>query len=142
MTCFWLFAVILFAVAEGITTQLISIWLAGGALAAFISSLAGTDFTFQVVIFIIVSSLLLILTKPIVRKILSHEPEKTNADSQIGKTTIVTQKIDNILETGEVKLNGIYWSARSENGLPIDKDSRVLVKKIDGVKLIVELLDN
>ncbi len=138
MVYMWLGAVILFALVEVITTQLVSIWLAGGALAAFCASLAGADVTLQWILFVAVSAILLILTKPLVKKIINREPEKTNIDAQIGKTTIVTQKIDNIKETGEVRLNGISWTARSENGEPIDEGSRVLVEKIDGVKLIVK----
>ena len=138
MVYMWLGAVILFAVVEAMTTQLVSIWLAGGALAAFCASLAGTEVTLQWILFVAVSAILLILTKPLVKKIINREPEKTNIDAQIGKTTIVTQKIDNIKETGEVRLNGISWTARSENDEPIDEGSRVLVEKIDGVKLIVK----
>ena len=76
--------------------------------------------------------------KPFVKKITSREPEKTNVDAQIGKTTIVTKKIDNISETGEVKLNGVTWSARSINGDCIDEGSTVIVEKVEGVKLIVK----
>ena len=138
MIYMWLGAVILFAVVEAMTTQLVSIWLAGGALASFCASLAGANVTLQWILFVAVSALLLILTKPLVKKIVGREPEKTNIDAQIGKTTIVTQKIDNIKETGEVRLNGISWTARSESGETIDEGSRVSVEKIDGVKLIVK----
>lgn len=136
----WLAAIIAFAVIEAMTAQLVSIWFAGGAVAAFIASIAGAGTMTQWILFVAVSALLLIFTKPFVKKITNREPEKTNVDAQIGKTTVVTQKIDNIAETGEVKLNGISWSARSTDGGIIEAGKTVSVEKVEGVKLIVKSL--
>lgn len=133
----WLAAILFFTLIEICTTQLVSVWFAGGALAAFVSCLAGADKTIQWVLFAAVSAMLLVLTKPLVKKLTQNKPEKTNIDSQIGKTTVVTKKIDNIAETGEVKLGGLYWSARSSDGTVIEENEKVVVEKIDGVKLIV-----
>ena len=133
----WLAAVVAFAVIEALTTQLVSIWFAGGAVAAFIGSVAGAVTLTQWILFIAVSALLLVCTKPLVKKITEREPEKTNVDAQIGKTTVVTDKIDNIAETGEVKLGGVSWAARSSGGEIINSGETVVVEKVEGVKLIV-----
>lgn len=134
----WLAAALIFAVAEACTLQLISIWFAGGALAAFVCAVLGTDVNVQWIVFAAVSALLLAVTKPVVKKLTKNQCEKTNIDAQIGKITVVTKKIDNIAEVGEVKLNGLYWSARSEDGNVIEADERVRIKNVEGVKLIVE----
>lgn len=134
----WLLAIVAFVLIEIFTTQLVSIWFAGGALAAFIGCLAGAGQTVQWILFIAFSVFLLIITKPLVKKLTKNQREKTNIDAQIGKTTVVTQKIDNIAETGEVKLNGLFWAARSADNSVIEKDEQVRVKNVEGVKLIVE----
>ena len=135
----WLIAAILFVVIESVTTQLISIWFAAGAVAAFIAALAGGNLTVQWSLFIAFSLVLLIATKPLVKKLTKNSTAKTNVESNIGKITVVTSKIDNIAETGEVKLNGLVWSARSLDGEVIEEGSKVIVKKVEGVKLIVTL---
>ena len=62
----------------------------------------------------------------------------TNADRFVGETAVVTQAIDNIAETGLVKLQGTVWTARTADGSVIAEGEKVTVKAIEGVKLIVE----
>ena len=62
----------------------------------------------------------------------------TNADANIGKEVIVTEDIDNLLFKGEVKVNGQLWSAQSLDGEKIDKNSKVVIRKIEGNKVFVE----
>lgn len=134
----WLGAMVAFALIEALTAQLVSIWFAGGAVAAFIAAMLGAQKQTQWIVFIAVSALLLIFTKPIVKKVMNRPPEKTNIDAQLGKTTVVTRTINNISETGEVKLNGVSWVARSVDREPIAEGETVIVEKIEGVKLIVK----
>ncbi len=134
----WLAAFFVFSVLEGITTQLVSIWFVIGSAAAFVSSLCNVPIYLQVIIFIAVSLVALIVTRPLVKKKLEVKIEPTNADRCIGTTATVVEDIDNINGKGQVKVDGKIWSARSENNEIIQKDTLVTVKKIDGVKLIVE----
>ncbi|MDD6213615.1 MAG: NfeD family protein [Firmicutes bacterium] len=133
----WLAAIIALAVIETLTVQFVSIWFAGGAVCALIAYLLGADTTVQLVTFIIASAVLLVCTRPFVKKFQRGRVERTNADSLIGKTAVITQSIDNIAGEGEAKINGNYWTARSSDGSPVEKDSVVTIEKIDGVKLIV-----
>jgi len=137
MTYAWLAAIIAFVAIEAMTSQLVSVWFAGGALAAFIGACFGTGITIQWILFVATSALLLILTKPFVKKITGRTPEKTNTEAHIGKTTIVTRTIDNIKESGEVKINGVSWSARSDDESVIEDGEKVIIKRIEGVRLIV-----
>lgn len=134
----WLVAFFVFSVLEGITTQLVSIWFVIGSVAAFVSSLCNVPIYLQVIIFIAVSLVALVVTRPLVKKKLEVKIEPTNADRCIGGTATVVEDIDNINGKGQVKVDGKIWSARSENNEIIQKDTLVTVKKIDGVKLIVE----
>ena len=88
--------------------------------------------------FFIISIASLLLTRPLVRKYVDTVKQPTNADMVIGKTALVTEDIDNIAAAGAVTVGGKVWTARSAGGEPIARDSIVVVKRIEGVKLIVE----
>ena len=138
MTYAWLIAAIAFALIEMFTAQLVSVWFIAGALASLIASMLGVSTTLQWILFIAVSAVTLIATRPLVKKITSAAPEKTNADANIGKSAIVTDTIDNLAGTGSVKLGGISWTARSINDSVIPEGSTVTVENIEGVKLMVK----
>lgn len=139
MSLFWTILTVVLALIEAATPQLITIWFAGGSFAALILSVCGFSFPWQLTVFILISILLLIFTKPLVKKIKENPNIKTNTDALIGETAIVTEEIDNVHECGAVKLRGIIWMARSLNGDIIKKDAVVEIKKIEGVKLIVDI---
>ena len=142
MEFLWLILFVAFLVLEAATTQFICIWFAGGSLVAFICSLLNLSTSVQIWVFIIASALLLVFTRKIVRKLKSNDNAKTNIDALIGETAIVTEDISNIAAKGSVKVRGNSWSARSADGSPIEKDSYVTIKEIEGVKLIVDKIQN
>ncbi|MBR0415162.1 MAG: NfeD family protein [Clostridia bacterium] len=134
----WAAAILVFAVLEGLTVQLVSIWFVLGSVAALIAALCGASFTVQVVLFAAVSVISLLLTRPFVKKWLKIKAESTNADRCIGARAVVTETIDNLAATGQVKVQGAVWSARSASGAVVETGQTVTVKRIEGVKLIVE----
>ena len=134
----WLAAIVIFLVLESVTYQYICIWFAGGALGALIASLAGASVTVQMTVFFIVSALLLILTRPAVKKLMSKKGIKTNVEKIPGKYALVTEKIDNTHGTGKVKLDGMEWTARSTDESIIEEGTKVLVVSVSGVKLMVK----
>lgn len=136
---YWLIAAAVFLVLEILTMGLTTIWFAGGSLMGAL--LAALDFSLgiQVTAFVVVSVILLILTRPLAKKYLNSKTVKTNADSLIGKTCIVTQTIDNLRAEGQVTVMGQVWTARSvQDEQILEKDTKVRVCSISGVKLIVE----
>lgn len=135
----WVGAIVVFGILEGVTAQLVSIWFVAGSLAALISVPLGAPQWLQFVIFFAVSLIVLIALRPLVKKRLTPKIEKTNADKCIGQDAIVTEEINNIVPTGQVKADGNVWTARSSDGSIIPKDSIVTVEKIEGVKLIVSI---
>ena len=139
MALIWTLAVIGFGIAVALTVQLVSIWLAGGAFAALIAALAGAPQRWQLWIFLSVSAVLLVCTYRIVKRFRSRKKSvPTNKDALIGEKAIITEDIDNIAEKGALKLHGIEWSARSENGSAIKKGAVVRICSVSGVKLFVE----
>ncbi|MBQ8688519.1 MAG: NfeD family protein [Ruminococcus sp.] len=136
----WLIALVFLVVIEISTMGLTTIWFAAGALAATIAASLGAPLYLQIALFLIVSVLMLVFTRPIAVKYFNQDREKTNVDSVIGKKGIVTGAIDNLLGCGQVTLNGLEWTARSASeDLKIPEGSVVIVRDIQGVKLIVEL---
>ena len=135
----WLVLLVIFLAVELATMGLTTIWFAGGALAAFLVSLAGGSLTLQVVVFIAAAVILLIFTRPFAVKYINQNRVKTNADSLIGETAVVTEAIDNLAGAGQVRVNGQIWTARSsEEDRKIPEGTRVRILEISGVKLMVE----
>lgn len=138
MVYIWLGILVLMVIVELLTTQLVTIWFAVGALVSFFLALFGVEqIWIQILAFLIVSAAALAVTRPLVRKTLKRKTEPTNADMAIGKTAIVTEKIDNIAGTGLVKVGGTVWSARTADQSVIEEAQEVEVQEIQGVKLMV-----
>ena len=133
----WLVLTVVFLIAEAATVTVISLWFAAGALAAMVSALLGAGIWLQSGIFLVVSAIALTALRPLVRKYLTPKLTATNIDSVIGSVGIVTASIDNIASTGQIKLNGMEWTARSTSGDPIAPGTRVRVDRIEGVKVFV-----
>ena len=139
MPWIWIGIMVLMAVIEGISAQLVSVWFVVGGLAAAVVSFFVPSVTIQLFVFVGVSLLLLAVTRPFVRKVkASTKVTPTNADRYIGKTAVVIDDIDCINGGGQVKVGGSVWSAKTADGVSIPKGSEVTVKGIMGVKLLVE----
>lgn len=139
MPWIWLCVIIFSCFIEFLTSvQLTAIWMAVGGIAAIISIFCGAPIYLQIIIFLVVTAISLILTRPLAKKLMNFEKTATNADMFIGKTGTVLTKINGRKEVGRVKVMGDVWSAVAENDEIISEETEVLVKKIEGVKLIVE----
>lgn len=137
LTVIWIVLLVLFLILEGVTVQLVSAWFALGALCALLANLCGVGVVWQIVLFLVVSAICLIATRPLVKKMTATKIQKTNADRCIGAEAVVLEEIDNLKSTGLVKAMGNTWTARSTDGSVIPKDAVVTVQKMEGVKLIV-----
>lgn len=135
----WLGVVVLLLLVEALTMGLTTIWFAGGALLAFIIALFGGSIPVQIGVFLVVSMILLIFTRPAATKFMNKKVEKTNVDSYLGKHGVVVETIDNLQGTGRVQIKGVDWTARSnKENVILEKDTVIKVLRVDGVKLIVE----
>ena len=134
MTMIWMIVFLVLLFIEIITVNLVTIWFAIGAFVSFILSYFIDYITIQVITFIVVSSISLILTKKIVKKIHNNPIPHTNLDRVIGDIGIVTEDITK-LNLGEVKVDGKKWSAISDKKISVG--SKVEILSIDGVKLVV-----
>lgn len=134
----WLIIVAVMIVIEIITLGLTTIWFGVGAIGAAIVAWLGYGIWVQIIVFAVLSVVAMAIVRPFAVRYLNKDKEKTNVDDVIGKTAVVTKEINNELATGEVQLNGMSWTARSEDGRIIPEKERVEVVSVQGVKLIVK----
>ena len=136
-TIIWLILMVAFLLTEAATVAMVSLWFAAGSLAAMIAAMLGGPVWLQVILAVAVSAVLLACLRPMVRKNFTPRIKATNVDAVIGTQGYVTADIDNIAATGQVKLGGMEWTARSVSGSPIPAGTLVKVEKIEGVKAFV-----
>lgn len=132
----WLIISGVFFVLEMMTVGFLVFWFGIGALITAIVSIFTDNIIIQTSVFVISSTLLLFLTKPLVKKLSRTDKVQTNAYSVIGKTGIVTREINSKKGIGQVKVGSEIWTAKSDS--PILEGTEVMIKEIDGVKAIVE----
>ena len=138
MWIFWIAAIVIFAIAEAATVNMVSVWFVAGALAALIVQLLGGAVWLQITVFFVVSAALLAGLRPFVKKYVTPRKTATNADMALGQEAYVTETVDNLRGTGAVKLGGKVWTARSANEAILPEGTLVKVVKLEGVKLYVE----
>lgn len=138
MLWFWLVLIVILVVIEAVTVQLMTIWFAVGAIAGLIASAFELEVWLQILIFVSVSAIALIATRPFVKRFTHTGKEPTNADRYIGKSAVVVEAIDNIHSKGAVTVGGLEWTARTADGSTVEKDEIVTVEAIEGAKLIVK----
>ena len=135
---YWLIIFVVALLVEIVTMGITSIWFAGGALIAWAAAKIGFGTAVQIIVFLAASLLLLILTRPLAVRFFNTERQKTNAESLIGQCAVVIEDIDTLKAQGRVEIQGMEWSAKTdEPDGKISKGQVVVVNGIQGVKLIV-----
>ncbi|MBR5155242.1 MAG: NfeD family protein [Clostridia bacterium] len=135
---FWILLAVAFGIIEASTTNLTTIWLAISAIILAILSGFGLSIIAQPLVFVAIATVLVALTRPLARRALGKKTVATNADRIISQKGIVTEKIDPVENLGKIKVMGQIWSAKSENDQQIGVGTEVLVKRLEGVRAVVE----
>jgi membrane protein implicated in regulation of membrane protease activity len=140
MIIVWLAIAVIFAIAEGLTMSMITIWFTIGAAAATVVAAFDGDIWIQFIAFVAVSTILLIFTRPVLVKHLKVGREKNNVEALEGKTGLVTKAIEPF-GSGQVKTGGIVWTAIGEEQTFAAPEGRTVeIVRVEGVKLIVKEL--
>ena len=137
MLYLWVAVVIILAIIEAMTVNVVTIWYVVSGLITIVVSFFTNNFLIQFGVFTILGTILLITTRPMIKKIAVGNV-KTNLDRIIGMKAIVTEEI-NKNQIGEVKVDGKKWSAISDKRIEVNKFVKVL--EINGVKLKVEKVE-
>ncbi len=128
----WLVLFLILVFIELATINLVSIWFAVGAFCSMLVSIFVSEIWIQVLIFAVISVISFILMKPILKRLIKTNPEKTNLDRVVGQVGVVTKDIGK-RNPGEVKVDGKFWMAVSDHAIKEGKEVEIL--SIDGVKL-------
>ena len=141
MTWIWFLVALALLIVEIVTVQLVCIWV---CLAAFVTALIAAIFPtmnilWQIVIFILLSAVLLILTRKFAKKMVENKKinQATNLDLNTGKEAVVTEEINNLSETGAIRIGGLVWSARSVDNSVIPEGDIVIFDNVQGNRAFV-----
>lgn len=136
----WLGIIIVSIIIEVITVDLVSIWFGAGAVVALIADLLGASQIIQIALFVIVTAILIVATRPVAKKYLRTNIEKTNFDRVIGKHGLVTRTItaDN---KGEVKVMSTSWLASSLDNTTINEGDYCEIMAVEGAHLVVKKIE-
>lgn len=140
MSYIWLAIIIVMSIVEACTAQFVSIWFVIGAIVSLVVSIFLPSVTVQIIVFIAVTLLTLLLTRPFVKKLFNFKKEDTNSGRYIGKVGIVIKTINNEIGEGQVNISGSIWTAKSADDSMINEGENVKVESIQGVKVIVKKL--
>lgn len=138
----WLITAGVFFVLEIFTVGFLVFWFGIAALLAMLVSFITNNIIVQTTVFVISSALLIFATKPLVKKLSNKDNIKTNVYSLTGKKAIVIEDIDWATGSGQIKIEGQVWSAKTKEQLNIPKGTEVEVESIEGVKAYVKPLKN
>lgn len=134
----WLIVIIICCILEAITVNLVSVWFIASGIVALIASFFTDSVEIQLGIFVILGILLLITTRKQLQKMVNQKKEKTNVDRILDMTGTVTKEIEKN-KTGEVKIDGKYWTAISDETIPVNSIVKVL--SINSTKLKVKKVE-
>lgn len=134
----WVALFLIFTLAELFTYQFFALCFSFGSVSALVVSLFDGSITLQITVFLVVAVLLIVFIRPIAYKMLKVTHSPTNSDMLIGKEGIVIDEINNLERRGRVKVLGESWAAKNEIEKTISVNSKVIVKEIEGVTLVVE----
>lgn len=123
------------------TMDLTTIWFCVSSLITLICGVTFAPPYLQVIIFISLSVILIVLTRPLTKKMMKTEIIRTNTDRVVGMIAIVTKEIVPN-EIGEVKVENSFWRAINNDNLSFKIGEKVIVDAIVGIKLVVSKLDD
>ena len=133
----WLIASGVFFVIEIFTVGFLIFWLGVAALLAMLISFFTNSIILQTSVFVIASGLLIFATRPLADKIVKKDATPTNVYSLVGKKGIIVEDINWANGTGQVKVEGDIWSAKTKEQINIPKGTEVEIESIEGVKVYV-----
>lgn len=139
MIYIWIAVIVLALIVEALTAGLTSLWFVPAAAVCIVLEFLKVPQAVQILVFLVVSLVLVLCFRKLSKK--STHVATNVTDMVIGGEAVVTEKIDPIEETGEVKIGGKRWSARLEGGATAEIGDHVEVLRIEGVKLICKKLE-
>ena len=138
MWAIWLGVFLIAILIEALGPEVVSIWFGLGAVVSLIISfIPGCDWWIQIIVFFVISLGCFLALRPLAKKFMKKSLINSNVDEMIHKKGVMIKKADS-LNRGEVKINGIIWTAISQKeNEELNVDDVVEVVAIEGNKLVV-----
>ena len=139
MWIIWLAMFVITIIIEAVSSDLLTVWFTLGSLVALIISfIPGVSWWIQLIVFFVISIACLLALRPLAKKLLKREKIDSNVDEIIHKKGKIIKGCDE-LNHGEVKVNGVIWTAVSaDESKSIGQGSIVEIVAVSGNKLIVK----
>ena len=137
----WLILAFVAGIVEAGTAALVSVWFCVGAICAAIGAAIGFSVSAQVITFLVISVILIFVTLPLCKKFRNNHKSPTNADRLIGEIGLVTEDVDPILGTGEIKVRGQRWSVQLRGDGKAKAGDTVKVEDIVGAHIVASLIN-
>ena len=129
-----------FVIAEIFTMGFFLLWFGVGAAIAGILALLGFGVGWQLGSFIVISGILFAVSRKFAERFTKKQPPGVGADRFINKKGVVTEEIDNIKNTGRVRIGKDEWRADSDTDEVIPAGRTVEVTRVDGTHVVVKTL--
>lgn len=133
----WVAITVICIVIETMTFALTTIWFAISAFVMVFLAFTPIPFPVQLLIFVALSMILLIFTRPVLQKKLNQKKIATNYERIIGQIAVVTKKIT-VLDKGAIKINGMEWTAAIKEDNVLEEGSKCVIEEIAGVTAFVK----
>jgi membrane protein implicated in regulation of membrane protease activity len=133
----WVVVFFVAVIIESLEPQLVSVWFAGGALVALLfATVFQVNIVWQVLLFTLTSVVLLLLTRPFVRKVTTTPTVATNADALIGNDILV-EKGFGPKQSGMGLQGDVRWKLIAKGDVSFKSGEFAIVQEINGNKLTV-----
>ncbi len=135
----WIAMAALFIIGEIFTQGFFLLWFGIGAAVAGILAILGLGVGWQLGAFVVVSGALFVASRRLAEKISKKQPPGIGADRFVGLDGIVLEEIDNVKNTGRVRVQKDEWRADSETGEIIPEGELIVVTRLDGTHMVVKI---
>ncbi|MGC9027721.1 MAG: NfeD family protein [bacterium] len=137
----WITVSIVLFILETVVPTFVSFSLGIGCLIAGLISFLSVGLKGEIIAFAVTSLTVFFGLKPLFSKFLYYKREevKTNIDALIGKVGIVSETIIPDSNKGRVIVGGEDWKAVSEDEEIVEVGQKIIVTRVEGVKLFVKL---
>jgi membrane protein implicated in regulation of membrane protease activity len=137
----WMILAALFIVGEIFTAGFFLLPIGIGAAIAGLIALLGGNTIWQLVVFVIASFILFLVSRRFAQRVTKEQPPGIGADRFVGEECVVLEAINDLNDTGRVRMGKEEWRARSENGENIATGTKVTVVRLSGTHLVVKPIE-
>jgi len=136
----WMAIAAAFVIGEILTLGFFLLWFGIGAAVAGILAIFGLGGSWQWGAFAVVSGVLFVLSRRFAERFSKKQPPGIGADRFVDKKGVVLEEVDNIKNSGRIRMGKEEWRAESDTGEVIPVGKMVEVTRLVGTHVVVKTL--